>query len=417
MSLGPVRMQGAFQPVLGVPGGVEWSNIPTHESSEYAGAKTPGFQYDRTYQPLLHFKLGQKVVFLDDDDQIKREGMSLKEYMTLYHGVGEGDVALGVLCVPFLLKKKRGGPGSADGSWLLYPEQSIRDPGPPGFVGERKTIFVGSDYTRFDFGKNDSGNCVFSAKLHMCFPLDNEVFWVYNSARFFQHVKEAENRDFSFALLVQGFLSSTQDAVWGTVNVQQLQTNPSEMINSFLRHYIEKRHKEDPTNTKDILNEALRAYEDMSASWRRRFIKQLSPKVHSACEGLLALFSKQYPYIFQAGLTIQQLAFLIRRHEKTRTQFATCVSHYIVKLDQDRGTRNASYKSMNNTTMASIHAIQYMGDVLRQNLGVLHDEITRLIQDEFDPLIMDWSSIVTQLRLPAKLPNEPTEYSIKPFAL
>jgi hypothetical protein len=75
----------------------------------------------------------------------------------------------------------------------------------------------------------------------------------------------------------------------------------------------------------------------------------------------------------------------------------------MVKLEQDRGSRNASYKSMFNASSSNMLAINSMDAFLRKEAGYLASLTVGLgapAQRRFDVRCMDWYSIVSQLPLP-----------------
>jgi hypothetical protein len=89
----------------------------------------------------------------------------------------------------------------------------------------------------------------------------------------------------------------------------------------------------------------------------------------------------------------------------------------MVKMDQDRGGRNANYKSMFNSSSANMMAINSMGAFLAENMSKI-----RAITDAIDAKeahtrrlskeIVDWYDIASQIPLapeqyPYKHPPQP----------
>lgn len=92
--------------------------------------------------------------------------------------------------------------------------------------------------------------------------------------------------------------------------------------------------------------------------------------------------------------------------------FSLCLHYYMVKMDQDRGGRNANYKSMFNSSSANMMAINSMGAFLAENMSKI-----RAITDDIDAKephkkrlskeIVDWYDIASQI------PLAPEQYPYK----
>jgi hypothetical protein len=102
-------------------------------------------------------------------------------------------------------------------------------------------------------------------------------------------------------------------------------------------------------------------------------------------------------------MTWKQMSRVIRRDPRLSPQFGLCLHFYMVKLEQDRGSRNASYKSMFNASSANMLAINAMDKFLRKESGYLASLTAGLAtpdQRRFDVRCMDWYLIVSQLPPP-----------------
>ena len=107
--------------------------------------------------------------------------------------------------------------------------------------------------------------------------------------------------------------------------------------------------------------------------------------------------------VFPAHWTWKDMSRVIRRDPHLSPQFGLCLHFYMVKLDQDRGQRNANYKSMFNASSSNMLAINSMDAFLRKEAGYIAS-LTRDLatpeQRRFNVKSMDWYSIVSQLPLP-----------------
>ena len=137
--------------------------------------------------------------------------------------------------------------------------------------------------------------------------------------------------------------------------------------------------------------------------WTAKHIKQLSPKLHAHCEALITLFQGQLQNVLQTEISVAQLAFLIRRDGRMSPSFALCLHHYMVKMDQDKGVRNANYKSMNNATTANSYAMRALHQFFLDHSAYIlsciaetNDEVGKFL---FSPRTIDWMLIVNQLKM------------------
>ena len=222
-------------------------------------------------------------------------------------------------------------------------------------------------------------------------------------------LERAERLDYEFALRMQGLQNTGINAVWVcTENGGAQPDDRAEMMDQFLRTYLSRflskvpqTSNEDP---EDTIREAVQMHQQFCSGWVREHKRSLSPVIESTAEALVGLFweGALRPAV-RAGMTWKQMSRVIRRDQRLSPQFGVCLHFYMVKLEQDRGSRNASYKSMFNASSSNMLAINSMDAFLRKEAGYLASLTVGLgapAQRRFDVRCMDWYSIVSQLPLP-----------------
>ena len=149
--------------------------------------------------------------------------------------------------------------------------------------------------------------------------------------------------------------------------------------------------------------------------------------IQSAAEAFITIFmgSTLQRYSKSSFWTCKYLARLLWRDPVMSPHFSLCLHYYMVKMDQDRGGRNANYKSMFNSSSANMMAINSMGAFLAENMSKI-----RAITDDIDAKephkkrlsteIVDWYDIASQIPLapeqyPYKLmpPAAPSSSSVR----
>ena len=102
-------------------------------------------------------------------------------------------------------------------------------------------------------------------------------------------------------------------------------------------------------------------------------------------------------------MTWKEASRIIRRDARLSPQFGLCLHFYMTKLEQDRGGRNANYKSMVNAHSSNLLSLNSLDAFFRSERGRLTtasaavaDPAARL----FHVSTIDWYLIVSQLPLP-----------------
>ena len=222
-------------------------------------------------------------------------------------------------------------------------------------------------------------------------------------------LERAERLDYEFALRMQGLQNTTINAVWVCKENGGAQPEDrAEMMEQFLKTYLSRFLSRVPQTSNeepdDVIREAVQMHQQFCSGWVREHKRSLSPVIESTAEALVGLFweGALKPAI-RPGMTWKQMSRVILRDPRLSPQFGVCLHFYMVKLEQDRGSRNASYKSMFNASSSNMLAINSMDAFLRKEAGYIASITAGLAtaeQRRFDVRCMDWYSIVSQLPLP-----------------
>ena len=241
---------------------------------------------------------------------------------------------------------------------------------------------------------------------HFMFPAPFETFYAVGWKNICASLRAAEDADFSFAQRIQGLQGATQDAVWSYVDQAQLQRDRSTMLdkffNGFLQKFLQSHPPSESNKPEHVVAEAVRMYEKMCEKWSVRHVRSVSPKIHAHCEALLNFFHDVIPLMSATDLSIKQWAFLIRRDPKLSPQFTVCLHYFMTKMEQDKGTRNANYKSMNHAVTANIYAMQGLRTLFIDNQVYIENmvrEITLTKMYYLNAQIIDWVDVLSQVNI------------------
>ena len=242
--------------------------------------------------------------------------------------------------------------------------------------------------------------------VHFTLPDPHNPSWIVGSLYLQKRMEKAERLDYEFALRMQGLQNSTINAVWVCSNAGAEPSDRSEMMEQFLRNYLSRFLTQAPMAQDDpetVIREAVQMHQQYCAGWVREHTRGLAPTIEAAAEALIGMFFNTV----LRGSVLQQLTWkqasrLIRRDERTSPQFGLCLHFYMVKLEQDRGGRNASYKSMFNASSSNMLSINAMDAFLRREAAYLNRIATEALGDskDFHWATVDWYGAVSQLSLP-----------------
>lgn len=429
---------------LGAPGGPNWNNVSFFQTDvpaapppapAAAGAPPPPpppIVYPRTVsqtivrtkQPVLFFELGQHVFLIVSDKNDAPENADN-------------------FIPPGIPRTKE----NRAAFWKVpfnYVRKIVQNVAGGAHITEECTLPVtdsrelDDEFDHSEIMSDDQVQCVLSIYLpdpkyvsktrHMWFPTENQTFWTIGSLWIMDRIKQAQSADFEFAQRIQGLQGSTQEAVWANLDANNMDhhMDRNAFVHHFLSVYIHRFLLAHPpgerTNNPDrVVAEAVRMYEEMSSQWESGHIKQLSAKVQGCGEGLLSIFYEHISPRITSKLTVKQLYSLIRRDTEMSPLFTMCLHYYITKIDQDKGTRNANYKSMNNVNAANVYAMQALNkffiDFSKKIQNIIEDGNKDSVKGlELYWMTMDWPMIAEQLRF-RKQPFQGWRHQLAPAAM
>lgn len=225
-----------------------------------------------------------------------------------------------------------------------------------------------------------------------------------------ERLERAERLDYEFALRMQGLQNCNINAVWSCADPSVEAVDRFEMMEQFLRGYLSRFLAKNPQATdKDqapdhIIQEAVQMHQEFCSSWVREHKRGLSPTIEAAAEALVGVFfdGALRPAV-KSGMTRKEVSRMIRRDPHLAPHFGLCLHFYMVKLEQDRGMRNASYKSMVNANSSNMLSINSMDSFMRANMQKLQRLSADLADSEerlFNVKTIDWYGIVLQMGQP-----------------
>lgn len=222
-------------------------------------------------------------------------------------------------------------------------------------------------------------------------------------------IETAERLDYEFALRMQGLQNCRIDAVWSCTDIGGEAADRASMTSEFLKSYLSRLLRQAPQTGTDypdnVITEALQMHQQFCSEWVREHKRCLSPAIEASAEALVGMFVNTClrPAV-RPGMTWKDISRLIRRDPILSPQFGLCLHFYMVKLEQDRGSRNASYKSMYNASSSNMLSINSMDSFMRSHAGHLATLASNGLDTAdgrmFDLRTIDWYAIMTQLSLP-----------------
>jgi hypothetical protein len=221
-------------------------------------------------------------------------------------------------------------------------------------------------------------------------------------------LEKAEKYDYQFAVRMQGLQNTTINAVWSCQDPGGEPSDRAEVMEQFMRKFVSRfmgeASQNDASDVEMMINEAVQMHQEFSDRWVSEHKRCLSPTIEAASEALVGMFwnGALRPAVVE-DMTWKEMSRVIRRDPRLSPQFGICLHFYMVKLEQDRGSRNASYKSMYNASSSNMLSINSMDAFFKREIGYMCSLTQKLIHTGtrvFDPLTMDWHGIVSQLHLP-----------------
>lgn len=403
-------MQGVFPASsttpLTVPGGIAWNQVeicPQEVIPDPDGDLT-NTDLPLVIPPMHKFRIGTQNVFHIKDDS-HDPPIPLDSFITPALRLLNANYRMGVWKVTRQVQTLPAPP----------PDQLLAVPYPDNYLlsdverskghalrnQERRFVYT------FEAGQAEESPDTdrVSRIKHISWPLPGETFWVIGWRWLTERLKQAETADFEFALKIQGLQGGTQESVWADLNVQSCSQDRTNLVEKFINVFGQKFSDQmkgmQSRTPHDLIAQVVRMYESMCEKWSFFHVKQLAPRVEAAIEAMLVLFGKEITKIVGENLTMKQVGCIMRRDKVLAPTLATCLHYFMTKLEQDRGSRNANYKSMNNANMANVFAVNLLSKFIKEQRGRIA-ELVQAVAIEgiyFHWLTMDWADIAQQLRL------------------
>lgn len=237
-------------------------------------------------------------------------------------------------------------------------------------------------------------------------PLEEPKYYEVGSEFLKRRVEEGEALDFEFARRMQGLLGVAQDHVWACLDPSFNPADRPAVLERFMASYAGSFYKtvawQDQQDPRAVATEALQQHKAFCEEWVHRHYRTLTPAITAAAEALVADFyqsvrARMKP---QWALSVPRFARLLMRHPSLSQYFGVCLQSYMTSLDQSRPGRNASYKSMNQATVARFQSFKRFVVELRTHghqLSDLYKALESLEQFHFHPYVVDWYGIAGQL--------------------
>ena len=217
--------------------------------------------------------------------------------------------------------------------------------------------------------------------------------------------EQAEEMDYTFALSMQGLKGANLQAVWNCIDPEYDVSDRSAVMAQFVKLYMEKFYSNvqphGPGVVEDVVYEALNMHEEFCKGWVSRHHRTLSAEVTAASEALIGMFYDHMKAAFPTQGTFSRTLFsrYMRRNPEYCGEFAHCLYHYMTNLEQMRGNRNPSYRSMQNERSTSIVATKTLAQMLQSRSTSIQREIQPMTAMNllFHPLFIDWHYIAAQM--------------------
>ena len=214
----------------------------------------------------------------------------------------------------------------------------------------------------------------------------------------------AEKADHDFALRMQGLQHCSVNAVWccpdDAYEGSEREDASKRYAERYVRRFLESCGVSGETKSADVVKNTLQMQRDFADGWAREHTHTLSPLVESAGEALIAMFMPSALLRLRGlDMTPRKIFRALRRNQEFSAQIGLCLHHFMVKLEQDRGGRNANYKSMFNASTSNMLALGALAKLFGSNVAGIHDTLAKAIERDpfFHPLLVDWYDIFRQM--------------------
>ena len=245
------------------------------------------------------------------------------------------------------------------------------------------------------------------AQMGRDFLLTGPNLWTVGELYLRPNLQKAERQDYEFAVRMQGLQNCNINAVWSTEDTGEEPADRSELMELFLQKFLTRFLAQAPMqqDTPDqIVQEAVQMHRQFCRGWALEHQRRLAPVIEASAEALIGLFyDRHLKPICPSDMTWLEVSRLLRRDARMGPHFGLCLHFYMVKLEQDRGARNASYKSMYNAGSSNMLALNSMDRLLmteREHVRTLVLAAGDAEARRFSTACVDWFNIVSQLHRP-----------------
>ena len=303
------------------------------------------------------------------------------------------------------------GPASARGRgfWIApYFLKAINDP-----MGGGDFILVGTPWPDRDVGAplGTAASGVVPPPSVRAIPYEHYIpadaptpLFTVGAAYLRMCLEAAEEADRDFALRMQGLQNCALGAVWSCpddANEGKDREDASRRYaERYVRRFLESCGVSGETKSSEVAKETLQMQRDFAEGWTNEHTHTLSPLVESSGEALVTMFiSSSLSNLRGLNMTAGELFRALRRNKEFAAQLGLCLHHFMVKLEQDRGGRNANYKSMFNASTSNLLALGALAKSLGAGAAGIYDTLSRAMRADpfFHPLLVDWHGIFRQM--------------------
>ena len=223
-------------------------------------------------------------------------------------------------------------------------------------------------------------------------------------------LEAAERLDYRFAQRMQGLQNATLDAVWPNSDRHGSARDATNVTESFLRGYMSKfinrwgagDGMEGSVLPIEVIREIIHMHQEFAEEWDSAHKRTIAPTLLAGAEAFIGMFSS-HPAMSSAPNLPEKWALLSRffiRHPTHSAIFSVCLQSYMVKMEQDRGARNANYKSMTNAGTTFLATMNTMSKHLTQHTASVARELKELLGNPhycLHPYFVDWHWIASEL--------------------
>ena len=220
----------------------------------------------------------------------------------------------------------------------------------------------------------------------------------------------AERMDYQFAQRMQGLQNATFEAVWPSSDRCGSERDATAVTDLFIKGYMgnfvarygKKNEMDGSVLPVEVIREVIHMHSQFTHEWDDAYKRRLAPTLQAGAEAFVGMFST-HQTLKPLREVPNKWALLSRyfiRNPAYSAIFSVCLHSYMVKMEQDRGARNANYKSMTNAASSYLASMNAMSTFLTQNMAQINVDLTRLLAPEHHCLhiyFVDWHWIASEL--------------------